>query len=90
MSDQIELYNTLNINHDLTASDNGNIDNNSPLEHQIQKQEMKGGKFDKFNSMAKYFYKTGEINGSNNVKNPLRTSAILNIENDDHFFFIGR
>ena len=34
------------------------------------------------------FYKTVEINGSNYVKNPLRSSAILNIQNNDKYCFI--
>ena len=38
--------------------------------------------------MTNYFQKTIELNGSNFMKNPLRSSAILNIENDDKFCFI--
>ena len=33
--------------------------------------------------MTIYFYKTGELNGSNYVKNPLRSNAILNFEKID-------
>ena len=35
--------------------------------------------------MTIYFYETGELNGSNYVKVPLRTNAILNIENIDKY-----
>ena len=37
----------------------------SPLEHQIQQQELKdsGWWFDNFNSMTINFYKTDEVNG---------------------------
>ena len=61
-----------------------------PLEFQIQQQEMKdsGWRFDKINSMIIYFYKTTEMNGSNYVKIPLRSSAILNIENNDKYCFL--
>ena len=38
--------------------------------------------------MTVFFYKTGELNGSNYVKIPLRSSAILNVENDDQYCFI--
>ena len=38
--------------------------------------------------MTIYFYKTGELNGSNFVKNLLRSNAILNIENKDKYCFI--
>ena len=47
-----------------------------------------GWRFDKVNSMTVYFYKTVELNGSNYVKVPLRSNAILNIENNDGYCFI--
>ena len=80
----------MNPNHNLTERDLDNIDVKSPLEHQIQQQELKGSgcSFDKINSMTIYFYKTGELNGSNYVKLPLRSNSILNIENYDKFCFI--
>ena len=51
--DETELFINLNINHNLTETDINNIDVKSPLEHQIQQQEMKdsGWRFDKINSM---------------------------------------
>ena len=39
--DETELFINLNNNHNLTESDFDNIDIKSPLEHQIQQQEMK-------------------------------------------------
>ena len=88
--DETEFFINLKINHNLTQTDIDNIDIQSPLEHQIQQQEMKnsGWRFDKINSMTKYFYKTGEMNDSNHVKIPLRSNAILNIENYDKYCFI--
>ena len=47
-----------------------------------------GWRIDKINSMTIYFYKTGELNGSNYVKMPLRSNATLNIENNDKFCFL--
>ena len=87
---ETELFINLNINHYLTQTDTDKIDIKSPLELQIQQQEMKdsGWRFNKINSMTKYFYKTGELNGSNYVKNPLRSNAILNIEKIDKFCFL--
>ena len=77
----------MNINHNLTESDLDKIDIKSPLEHQIQQQEMKdsGWRVDKDNSMIVCFYKTGEMNGLSYVKIPLRSSAFLNIENNDKY-----
>ena len=87
---EIELYINLKINHNLTESDIYNIDVRSQLEHQIQIQETKesGWIFDKINSMKLSFYKTEELNGSSFVKIPLRSSAILNIQNNDKYCFI--
>ena len=80
----------MNIIHNLTQTGIDNIDVKSPLEQQIQQQEMKnsGWRFDKINSMTVYFYKTGELNGSNYVKIPLRSNAIMIIENNDKYCFI--
>ena len=73
------------MNHKLTQTDIDKIDVISPLEHQIQQQEVKdsGWRFDKINSMTVYFKKTGEINGLNYIKLPLGSNAILNIEIND-------
>ena len=86
----IEIYMNLKINNNLTESDIDNIDVRSQLEHQIQMQELKdsGWIFDKVNSMKISFYKTTELNGTSYVKIPLRTSAILNVQNNDNYFFI--
>ena len=88
--DEIKLIVILLINHNLTETDLDHIDNESALEHQIQAQELKdsGWRIDKINSMTVYFYKTGEMNGRSNVKIPLRSSAILNIENNDKHCFL--
>ena len=88
--DETELFINLNINHNLTQTDLNNINVVSSLEHQIQQQEMKdsGRRFDKINSMTIYFYKTTEMNGSNYIKIPLRSNAILNVENNDKYCFL--
>ena len=88
--EETELFINLNNNHNITQTDIDNIDVKSPLEHQIQQEELKdsGWRFDKINSMTVHFYKTGELNGSNYVKIPLRSNAILNIENNDTYCFL--
>ena len=80
----------MNIKHNLTQTDINNIDDKSPLEYQSQQQEMKdsGWRFDNISSTTIYLYKTGELNGSNYVKNPLRSNAILNFENNYKNCFI--
>ena len=66
------------------------MDVRSQLDHQIQNQETKesGWIFDKINSMKTSIYKTGELNGTFYVKTPLRSSAILNVQNIDKYCFI--
>ena len=88
--DETEIFINLNINHNLTQSDLDKIYIISPLEFQIQQQEMKdsGWQFDKINSMTIYFYKTTGMNGSNYIKTPLRSNAILNVENNDKYCFL--
>ena len=88
--DETDLLIILNINPNLTETDIDNIDFKSPLENQIQEQEMEdsGWRFDKINSMTVYCYKTGEMNGSSYVKTPLRSNAILNSEKNEKYCFI--
>ena len=88
--DETELFINIKIDHNLTESDPDKIDVISPLEYQIQQQETKdfGLRFDKINSMTVYFYKTDDLNGSNYIKSPLRSNAILNIENNDKYCFL--
>ena len=88
--DETELFKILNVNQNLTETDIKKFDVKSPSEHQIQQQEMKdsGWRFDKIVTMTIYFYKTGDLNGSNYVKIPLRSNAILNIENINKFCFL--
>ena len=80
----------MNFNHNLTESDNDNIDVKSQLEHQFQIQETKesGWIFDKINSMKIRFYKNGELKGTNYVKIALRSNAILNRQDTDKKCFL--
>ena len=89
-SDEIEIFINLKINNNLTENDIDNIGVKSQLEHQIQIQETKesGWIFDKINSMKMRFYKTGEMNGSNYVKTPLRSNFLKNIKKNDKYCFI--
>ena len=90
MLDETELFINLKINHNLTESDLKKNNISWDLERQTQNLEMKdsGWRFDEIIIMTIYFYKTQELNGSSYVKIPIRTSAILNIQNDDKYCFI--
>ena len=67
-----------------------NIDVKCQLKHQNQNHETKesGWISDKPNSMKIRVYQTAEINGSNYVKIPLRSNAILKIKNNDKYCFL--
>ena len=86
-NNEIELCINLKVINELTESDIDNIDVRSQLEQQIQVQETKesGWIFDKINSMKISFYKTTESNGTSYVKIPLRSNAILNIQNNAQY-----
>ena len=88
--DETKLFINLKKNHNLSESDFDNSDIRSPLEQQIQNQGLKdsGWSFDKINSMTIYVCKIGEMNGISYTKIPLRSSAILNIGDDEKFCFI--
>ena len=85
-----ELFINLRINHKLTDSDLKKINVQWDLDRQIQQQELKdsGWNFDKIISLTIYFYKTQELNGTSYVNIPIRSNAILNIQNDDKYCFI--
>ena len=87
---EADLFINLNINHNSTETDLDNIDIRAPLEHQVQQQEMKDSdwRFHKINSMTVYFYKTGEMKRLSYVKLPLRSNAILDIENNNKYYFL--
>ena len=89
-SGETELFIKLNTNHNLTESDFDNSDVKFQLERQIQIRETKDfdWMFDKISSMKISFYKISELNISKDVKIPLRSNAILNIENNDEHCFI--
>ena len=85
-----EMFISLKINQNLTRAEINKINIESQLKSQIENQEMKesGWRFNKINSMTIFFYKTTELSGSSYVKIPIRTTAILNIQNDDKYCFI--
>ena len=80
----------MNIHHNSTEKDKNDIDVKFQLEHQIGIQETKenGWIFDRIHSRKIRFYKTSELNGSSQVKIPLRSNVMLNKENNDKFSFL--
>ena len=87
---EAEMTVTLNMTNNLTQSDIDNVDIQWDLEARKQNLEMRdsGWNFQRVNSMTISFYNTGNMDGSSYVKIPLRSSAIVNIKNDDRYCFI--
>ena len=90
ITSQIELPNILTFTENLTQSDLNKIDIQWALENRIQKIEMKesGWNYQMINSMSIKFYETGILKGSSYVKIPLRSCALLNIEDNDKYCFL--
>ena len=90
MLDKIELSIKLNFNKNIIENYNNNIHVWPQLEEQIQKQKLKdsGLRLDDIISMIVFFYRTTQTNGPSWVNLPLRSSAILDIQNDDKYCFI--
>ena len=88
--EETELFVNLKINRNLTESDLGKINTKWELEQQIQNQEIQdsGWRFREIINMNIHFYKTQELNATSYVKIPIRSNAILNIQNDDKYCFI--
>ena len=87
---ETEMTITLSMVNNLTQSEIDNINFQWELEARKQNSEMKesGWHFQRVNSMTISFYNTGNMNGSSYVKIPLRSSAILNIKNNDKYCFL--
>ena len=85
-----EMTINLNMTNNLTQSEIDNVDIQCDLEARKQNLEMKesGWHFQRVNSMTISFYNTGNMDGSSYVKVPLRSSAKLNIKNDDKYCFL--
>ena len=81
--EEIETFIQLNINKNLAENYIDKIDVKSELEHQIQIQETKKSAwiFDKTVAMKIRLRKTGELIRSSYVKIPLRSNALININN---------
>ena len=87
---EAEMTVTLNMTTNLTQSEIENTNIQWDLEARKQNLEMQesGWNFQRVDSMTISFYDTGSMDGSSYVKVPIRSSAILNIQNDDNYCFI--
>ena len=87
---EAEMTTTLNMTNNLTQSEIDNANIQWDVEARKQNLEMResGWIFQRVNSMTISFYNTGNMDGSSYVKIPLRSSAIINIKNNDKYCFL--
>ena len=87
---EAEMSINLSMITNLTQSEIDNVNIHWDLEARKQNLEMResGWVFQSVNSMTISFYNTGNKDDSSYVKVPLRSSAILNIKNDDKYCFL--
>ena len=87
---EAEMTITLNMTNNLTQSEINNVNIQWDVEARKQNLEMResGWVFQRVNSMTISFYNTGNMDGCSYVKIPLRSSAIVNVKNDDKYCFI--
>ena len=87
---EAEMTITLNMTNNLTQSEINNVNIQWDVEARKQNLEMResGWVFQRVNSMTISFYNTGNMDGCSYVKKPLRSSAIVNVKNDDKYCFI--
>ena len=66
------------------------IDIMSELDNEIDRRDMEGSGWNVqgINHLKIYFHKTNPINGRTYIKFPIRSNAILNIQNNDSYCFL--
>ena len=87
---EAEMTINLNMVNNLTQSEIDNVNVQWEVEAGKQNLEMRnsGWNFQRVISMTISFYNTGNMDGSSYVKIPLRSSALVNIKNDDKYCFL--
>ena len=88
--EEVNLYIGVDIINILTRLQLNDIDIMTDLDNEIENRDMEGSGWNiqGINHLKKYFHKTNPINGLTYVKFPIRTSSILNIQNNDTYCFV--
>ena len=83
-------YIGVDIIHILTRLQLDDIDIMTDLDNEIESRDMEGSGWNVqgINHLKIYFHKTNPINGMTYIDFPIRTNAILNIQNNDSYCFL--
>ena len=89
-SEETNHYIDVDIINILTRLQLNDIDITTDLDNEIQTRDMEGSGWNVqgINHLKIYFHKTNPINGMTYVEFPIRTNAILNIQNNDTYCFL--
>ena len=90
LSEEVNHYVGVDIIHILTRIQLNDIDIMTQLDNEIENRDMEGSGWNiqGINHLKIYFHKTNPINGMTYKKFPIRTNAILNIQNADTYCFL--
>ena len=89
-SEETNHYIDVDIINILTILQLNDLDIMTDLDNEIQTRDMEGSGWNVqgINHIKIYFHKTNPINGMTYVEFPIRTNAILNIQNNDTYCFL--
>ena len=88
--EEVDHYIPINIIENLTRIQLNDLDIMTDLNNEIERRDMEGSGWNiqGINHLKIYFHKTNPINGQTYVKFPIRSNAILNIQNTDTYCFL--
>ena len=88
--EEINHYIGVDIIDNLTRLQLNDIDIMAELDNEIENRDMErsGWNVQGINHLKIYFHKTNPINGQTYIEFPIRTNAILNIQNNDSYCFL--
>ena len=90
MPEVVNHYIGVDIIDNLTRLQLNDLDIMTDLDNEIENRDMEGSGWNVqgINHLKIYFHKTNPINGRTYIKFPIRTNAILNIQNKDTYCFV--
>ena len=86
----VDHHIAINIIENLTRIQLNDLDIMTDIDNEIQRRDMAGSGWNiqGINNLKIYFHKTNPINGRTYIKFPIRTNAVLNIQNNDSYCFL--
>ena len=88
--EEVNHHIAINIIENLTRIQLNDLDIMTDLNYEIERRDMEGSGWNiqGINHLKIYFHKTNPINGQTYIEFPIRTNAVLNIQNNDSYCFL--